>query len=154
MAQLCLVPFRACMQSGLCHKRAGLLLCRSSSIAASGWRSHSEGPRAVGPVPDLDALNSATSIHARDFLHGALHPDPRARMSPAEMCLHPFMDEARDVLLTQQHQQGGRSQIEWSVHMEQLRVRTPAAKGRGPEARAVSIQQPAFGCLTSSCLIP
>ena len=71
-------------------------------------------------------------------MHGALHPDPRARMSPAEMCLHPFMAETRDALLAQRHGQGRELPAEWGAHMEQLRVRTPTAKGRGPEARAVS----------------
>ena len=85
----------------------------------------------------LDTLKGSDNTHARDFVHGALHPDPRARMSPAEMCLHPFMAETRDALLAQRHGQGRQSPAEWGAHMEQLRVRTPTAKGRGPEARAV-----------------
>ena len=103
----------------------------------------------------VDTLNDTGSTHARDFVHGALHPDPRARMSPAEMCLHPFMEEARVALLALRHQQGGKSPAEWRIHMEQLRVRTPAAKGRGPEARAVNMQQhaccPTCRSLMCSC---
>ena len=87
----------------------------------------------------LDTLDGATSTHAQDFVHGALHPDPRVRMSPAEMCLHPFMDEARDALLAQRHGQGRESPADWSLYMDQLRLWTPTAKGRGPEARAVSM---------------
>ena len=86
----------------------------------------------------LDTLKGTDSTHAQDFVHGALHPDPRARMSPAEICLHPFLAETRDALLAQRHRQGRESPAEWGVHMEQLRVQTPTAKGRGPEARAVS----------------
>ena len=95
----------------------------------------------------LDALKSTGSTHVRDFVHGALHPDPQARMSPAEMCLHPFMDEARECLLDQQ---------QWSMQMQQLRVCTPAAKGRGPEARAVGtcsglLRRPTPSCPICSC---
>ena len=99
----------------------------------------------------LDTLDGAGSTHARDFVHGALHPDPRARMSPAEMCLHPFMEEARDALLAQRHQQSGKSPAEWRAHIEQLRVRTPTAKGRGADARAVSsaFDSPCAGCWQS-----
>ena len=68
----------------------------------------------------------------RHFIHGALHPDPSQRMSPAEMCLHPFLEPAMKAVIPASKQRG------WIYKMHQWRLRSPAAKSRGPEARQVS----------------
>ena len=68
----------------------------------------------------------------RHFIHGALHPDPSQRMSPAEMCLHPFLEPAMRAVVPASEQH------DWRFTMHQWRLRSPAAKARGPEARLVS----------------
>ncbi len=68
----------------------------------------------------------------RHFIHGALHPDASQRMSPAEMCLHPFLEPAIKAVIPELEQRN------WRFRMHQQRLRSPAAKSRGPEARLVS----------------
>ena len=67
----------------------------------------------------------------RHFIYGALHPDPSQRMSPAEMCLHPFLEPAMRAVIPELERDN------WRFHMHQKRLWSPAAKARGPEARLV-----------------